>query len=557
MPPAGVPEPLVTVRGLTVRFPRRDVASPVDVDLDVAAGERVLVLGPSGSGKSTLLRALAGVVPHSVDADVEGRVAVAGREVSGVPVARLADDVGLLGQDPASSVALPRVDDEVAFGLENAAVPPGEIGPAVRESLASVGAAHLAGRQTRTLSGGELQRVALAAVLARRPRLLLLDEPTAMLDPASAAAVQRLTLGALPSGGGPPPAVLVVDHHLQDAATLPPRVVVLDAAGRVAADGPTASVLADRGAELAAGGSWVPLETEVALAVGAAPGSGIGLDGAAPRLRALACADRGPRPSASGPVRLRARDAAFRAGPQRGAPVLVRDVDLDLNAGTVTALIGANGSGKTSLLLGLAGLLPRAAGTVDAEAGAGMVFQFPERQFLTRSVAAEVGYGLCGRPDADARVAATLRRFDLEPLAGADPFRLSGGQQRRLSIAAVAALEPGVLLLDEPTFGQDRAHALSVGDSLVELAAGGAAVAFSTHDLRLAGLVADRVVVVRGGRVAASGPTEEVLRDGALLRSAGLRRPRLLDWWAAQDGVPLRGLLTALRRGVAAEVSVA
>ncbi|MFZ5871291.1 MAG: energy-coupling factor ABC transporter ATP-binding protein, partial [Actinomycetota bacterium] len=285
-----MPEPLVAVRGLTVQFPRRDVASPVDVDLNVAAGERVLVLGPSGSGKSTLLRALAGVVPHSIDADVEGRVTVAGREVSGVPVARLADDVGLLGQDPASSVALPRVDDEVAFGLENAAVPPAEIGPAVREALASVGAAHLAERQTRTLSGGELQRVALAAVLARRPRLLLLDEPTAMLDPASAAAVQRLTLGALSSGGGPPPAVLVVDHHLQDAATLPPRVVVLDAAGRVAADGPTASVLADRGAELAAGGSWVPLETEVALAVGQAPGSGIGLDGAAPRLRALAYA---------------------------------------------------------------------------------------------------------------------------------------------------------------------------------------------------------------------------------------------------------------------------
>ncbi|MBT0994712.1 ATP-binding cassette domain-containing protein [Cellulomonas sp. DKR-3] len=510
--------------GLTVAYPGHRAVLR-DVDLEVAPGERVLLLGPSGSGKSTLLRVLAGVVPQLVDADVAGRVLVGGRDTTATSPADLARDVGTLGQDPADQLCLPTVADEVAFPLENRAWPVAAIDAAVDRALARVGAAHLRHRRTADLSGGEGQRVALAATLVADPRLLLLDEPTALLDPAAARAVGRL----LHVDGA---AQVLVEHRLDEVVDLPPRTLVLGADGRLVVDGPTREVLHDEAAHLATLGVRLPgasLEPPPARAVPA------------------------------GAPALSARGLAVR----RGGREVLRGVDLDVRPGRVTAVVGLNGSGKSTLLLALAGLLPHA-GTVTG-GSVGVVFQRPEQQFLTRRVHDEVAWGPrragrragrrgvrrpgpgrrgaggagAGVRDPDAVAADALAAVHLAHLADRDPFRLSGGQQRRLSVAAAAVCGHDVLLADEPTFGQDARTGGATAALLRSLADEGRGLVVVTHDLALVAAVADEVVVLRDGRVLAHAPTHALLGpdadprvmvaaglvEGTRLRAAGHRVP--------------------------------
>ncbi len=554
---------MIEATGLQVRWPHTADDVLAGVDLRVDAGERVLLLGTSGSGKSTLLRALAGVVPQQVDASTWGDVRVAGHRVlsptaPGAPAvpttttAVLARDVGTLTQDPWAQLCLPTVEDEVASGLEHRGFPRAQIGRRVREALLAVGAAHLRGRRTAELSGGEGQRVALATVLAARPRVLLLDEPTALLDPAAATAVAHALRRAATGR-----ATLLVEHRLdeqgadeqgadeparrgtdearsdggatdgQDAAAgLPGRVVVLGPAGRVLADGPTADVLRDLAHDLAALGTWLPWWAELAAA----------------RVRDLADlpAVAPARAPDDAPVLLQSRDLVVR----RGDRTAVAGASLDVRARRVTAVVGLNGSGKSSLLLALAGLLP-AEGVVRGARPA-LVLQRPEQQLLARTVRDEVAWGprRARLPDADARTDAALAAHGLTGLAGADPFRLSGGQQRRLAVAAVTVGDHEVVLADEPTFGQDRATWRTCARALRGLADAGRGVVLVTHDVRLVAEVADDVLVLRDGRVLAHGPVDAVLRAGALPR-AGLPLPPAVRA-ALADGRPVAAVLGAL-----------
>ncbi|MDM8084903.1 ATP-binding cassette domain-containing protein [Cellulomonas cellasea] len=525
---------MIRVRGLTVRYPR--AARPVldGLDLDVAAGEQVLLVGPSGAGKSTVLRVLAGVVPQSIGAQARGEVRVAGMPVLGggdvVGVPTLAREVGVLTQDPADQLVLPTVLDEVAFGLENRAVPRHLIGPRVERALALVGAAGLAGRRTSELSGGEGQRVALAAVLVADPSVLLLDEPTALLDPVGARQVADAVRAARHGR-----ACVMVEHRLDEIGGLPGRIVVLDEQGRVRVDGPTDAVLAERSAELVALGCWLPASAELRAA---------GFDSAS-QAAAAARPAGGPVAPPAGEVVLRARSVRV----DRGGRRVVGPVDLAVRRGRVTAVLGVNGSGKSSLLLALAGLLP-SAGEVSG-GSVGMAFQHPEHQFLTRSVRAELAYGpqAAGLPDASAIADRALLDLGLRGLAEQDPFRLSGGQQRRVSLAAIAVCDHDVLLADEPTFGQDRLTGALVARTLRRLADEGRGVVVVTHDLRLAAALADEVVVLRDGRVLGSGPPGRVLADTALLRRAGLALPPLLAAWRS-TGADLQAFLATLDEGV-------
>jgi energy-coupling factor transporter ATP-binding protein EcfA2/energy-coupling factor transporter transmembrane protein EcfT len=536
-----VKDPLLEVAGLTVRFPRARRAALQDVRLTLQPGELVLVVGPSGSGKSTLLRALAGVVPHSVRAAVTGAVLVHGEPGDELDVARRSRWCGYLAQDPATSICLGRVDDEVAFPLENRAVPREEIKGRVVSALAEHGLGGLADRSTSTLSGGQLQRVALAASLVSRPEVLLLDEPTALLDTASAQEVARAI--ARVADGAKPPAVLLVEHRLDElaeAGALPPRVVVLDREGRVRADGPTDVVLRVHARDLVRDGVWLPLDVELEIATGSAHPSVSALTERA------ADGNRVERPLPDGGVSRAPVLSARGLTVSRGIRPVLADVALELSTGEVTAVLGRNGAGKTSLLLALAGLLPAAdvADGVVTGGSVGLVFQRPELQFVARTVREEVTRGAA--PGLAARF---LREMALEDLAERDPYRLSGGQQRRLSLAAVAAQGHDVLLADEPTFGLDRKHAGAVAQMLRHLAGEGRAVLLSTHDLRLAALVADRFVVLDGGRVRAAGPVEAILRSGAL-EEAGIPLPRLLASWAGTPGIPVRDLLHGLQVAV-------
>ncbi|WP_153505433.1 ABC transporter ATP-binding protein [Cumulibacter manganitolerans] len=534
---------LLTVRALAVRFPGAGGERPQHVDLRVEPDESVLLLGPSGCGKSSLLRSVAGVIPDVVDADVYGSILIDGHSTEGRSIAQIADDAGFLAQDPLDSVVLARVDDEVAFGLENLGLPPAVIRDRVASALHDAGCAHLAERDTATLSGGELQRVALAATLAREPRLLLLDEPTSMLDPAAASETRRRL-----TGDGR--ATLLVEHLVDDLSVLPARTVVLDRSGAILADGPTTEVLVQRAPEIAAAGCRLPYGVEAALALGVRPTSD-DIDRPERSLERLAAA-LGPgaldarRDGHSAEPLVDAAAAAFRAGRSRRSPVVVASATLSLRPGSVTAVLGRNGSGKTSAFLGIAGLLPHHGGRLHVAGKVAMVFQHPEHQFLRRSVLDEICFGSALDPDG---ARAIIDAFGLGGLEEHDPFRLSGGQQRRLSIAIAAAQRPDVLLLDEPTFGQDAAHGARLAGLIRGLADDGLAVGMITHDLRLVGAIADAVCMAAAGVLGAPRPVEEVLRDDQALEDAGLRRPPILTWWARREPeVGLGALLGALDR---------
>jgi energy-coupling factor transport system ATP-binding protein len=477
----------IAARGWGLRHPGRREWALRGVDLEIAAGERVLLLGPSGSGKSTLLTALAGLVDPAGGARMEGSLLV-----DGIDPRRARDRSGLLFQDPESQIVMGRVGDDVAFGLENRCVPTDEIWPRVAAALAAVEFPHGVDRRTDALSGGEQQRLALASTLALRPGLLLLDEPTANLDPENAAAVRDVLGRVLERSRA---TLVLVEHRVDEALGLVDRVVVLEAGGGVVADGRPRDVFAQRGAELAAAGVWVP-----------------DLPPSIP--------ERRPRPPSQTLVMA---DAATYRYPGAAADA-VAGVDLQLRSSEALAVIGPNGSGKSTLALLLAGLLPPRRGRVLAgealypghghepiaawrasvlASRIGTVFQDPEHQFLASSVREELLLGprRVGLDEAAAarRADELMDRLHLAHLAAANPFTLSGGEKRRLSVATALATAPALLVLDEPTFGQDRRTWSELLDLLAALRDSGRGICFVTHDRPFARALADRALTL-GGR---------------------------------------------------------
>ncbi|WP_412161082.1 ATP-binding cassette domain-containing protein [Curtobacterium flaccumfaciens] len=512
---AGVRGARIVFRGWGWRYPERDAWAVRDVDLTVSPGERVAVVGPSGAGKSTLLRAVAGVLPDEPDASDDTAASVQGTLlVDEADPRAVRGRVGLVMQDPEAHTVMSRVGDDVAFGCENAGVPRDETWDRVRTALDVVGLDLPLDRSTAQLSGGQRQRLALAGVLAMRPGALVLDEPCANLDPDGVAQVHDAVRALLDETGA---TLLVVEHRIGTWLDLVDRLVLLEPGGGVVADGPPARVLADHGEALTAAGVWVP---------GAEPGRG-----SARRLQ-RARGRAGEIPGASGGA-----TAAFRPlgegepgegtavllearglGTARGKQPVGNGIDLELRAGQVLAVTGPNGVGKSTLGLTLAGLLPPAAGELHATdaladgigtaphawtsrelaARIGTVFQDPEHQFVARSVREEIEAGprALDAPDAAERATVLLDEFGLAHLADANPFTLSGGEQRRLAIASVIAARPPVVVLDEPTSGQDRATWQAVVGRLGALADAGTAVVAVTHDRDLVrALDADEVVL--------------------------------------------------------------
>ena len=515
------------------------------------AGEQVLLLGPSGSGKSTLLRALAGAIPSHQRGRVTGTVQVGGVDPIAGGVLAVSGIVGHLGQDPADGVCLPEVADDVALPLESRAIPATEIGDRVLGALGAVGAADLAERSAVTLSGGELQRVSLAAALVARPRLLLLDEPTAMLDATGVRAVRESVRAATADGTL---ATLLVEHRLDDWAGeegiggLPPRTIALDRSGHVLADGPTPEVLLRHGAALRAAGCWLPREIEEALAE-EGPTDLTGSAGRADGSPAV------PSTPLAGEVLLSMRDAVLG---HEDAPVLT-GVGLEVRAGQLLAVVGRNGAGKSTLLGALSRLDPPLGGSIEGAAAA-LALQRPTSQFVATDVLGELAASGAG-PE---RSATLLEQLGLSAFARSSPYRLSGGQQRRLSIGAMLLTGRPVLLADEPGYGLDRASRRAVHLLLRAAAREGRAVVMTTHDLS-AVAEADAVAVIAEGRLHGPMPPAALLADTELLRRAGLitgpgagalpalrapvsgpsAAPRRA-WLARRNPTVLLGLLTAL-----------
>ena len=512
------------------------------VDLDIAPGERVLVLGPSGSGKSTLMGGLAGLLGGTEEGEATGTLTV-----DGVAPAQARGRVGLLMQDPEAQVVLARVGDDVAFGMENLGVAREEIWPRVEESLSAVGLSVPLDHSTTELSGGQKQRLALASILAMGPGLLLLDEPTANLDPSGVAEVRAAVEAVVERTGA---TVVVVEHRVDVWASLVDRVIVV-ADGAIAADGPLRQVLAQQGDALRERGIWLPGD-DVAAEVGPAP-------------------EVPPASSESAPI---ARVADLTIGYDKNSPVR-SGIDLTIERGVSTCIVGANGAGKSTFALTLAGLLPPISGTVEVETSDGtrgdphewsskqllgrmsMVFQEPEYQFLASTVAEELAIGPRAAGMTDEEIAPLvdehLEALGLTKLARANPMTLSGGEKRRLSVATALISAPELLILDEPTFGQDRGTWLGLVRLLRAALARGVTLVSITHDPAFVAAMGQRVVDL--GQVGTRGAIPADPADEAGAASAGNAHDRGAQAGEKVAPKPSRGTGRSGARGLLARTN--
>ena len=534
------------------RHAGRKNAALSGVDLDIAPGERVLVLGPSGSGKSTLMGGLAGLLGGAEEGEATGTLTV-----DGVAPAEARGRVGLLMQDPEAQVVLARVGDDVAFGMENLGVAREEIWPRVEESLAAVGLSVPLDHSTTELSGGQKQRLALASILAMGPGLLLLDEPTANLDPNGVAEVRGAVEAVVEKTGA---TMVVVEHRVDVWAPLVDRVIVV-ADGTIAADGPLDEVLAQQGDALRERGIWLPGD-DVAAEVGPAPEvPPASSEGAEEGVQEGA--ENGARTAA--PI---ARVADLTIGYDKAAPVR-SGIDLTIERGVSTCIVGANGAGKSTFALTLAGLLPPLAGTVEVQTSDGtrgdphewsskqllgrmsMVFQEPEYQFLASTVAEELAIGPRAAGMSEEEIAPLvdehLEALGLTKLARANPMTLSGGEKRRLSVATALISAPELLILDEPTFGQDRGTWLGLVRLLRAALARGVTLVSITHDPAFVAAMGQRVVDL--GQVGTRGGVPAETTDEAGAAPAGHAHDEGAQSATNAAPAPARGAQTAEQQG--------
>ncbi len=542
---------MIRFDGVSVTY--ADAAAPTlrGVSFVLAEGELCLVCGPTGAGKSTLLGAINGLVPHFTGGRLDGIVTVAERDTRTTPPRELADVVGVVGQDPLAGFVTDTVEEELAYTMEQLALPPDVMRKRVEETLDLLGIAELRGRALRDLSGGQQQRVAIGAVLTAHPRVLVLDEPTSALDPTAAeevlAAVTRLVhdLGMT---------AVVAEHRLERVVQYADRMLYLPGDATVEVGEPAAvlrsSVVAPPIVELGRLAGWRPLPLSVRDARRRAGDLRDRLSACAPPVRT--------KPYGTGEVMLRARRVVVRYG----ETVAVRELDLDLHAGVVVALMGRNGSGKSSLLWALqgsgsrqggsvdvAGLDPRSLPARDARRRVGLVPQSPGDLLYLATVEAE-----CARADAEADAAPGSCRAVLERLVPGvsgemHPRDLSEGQRLALVLAVQLVAAPAVVLLDEPTRGLDYRAKRELGAVLRRLAAEGRSVVVSTHDVEFVASVADRVVVLADGDVVADGPTTEVVVASPAFAPQVAKILAPLPWLTVADVASELGRATTPVRG--------
>ena len=505
---------------VTYRYPGSARPALDDVTLSLPQGQLVVLAGTSGSGKSTLLRAACGLVPHFFGGEIAGRVSICGRDTRGHGPAQLADVASLVFQDPEAQVVMNGVRAELELALEGRGRGGAEAARAVEETALALGIGELLERPVRTLSGGELQRVALAAALVAGPRVLLLDEPTSQLDPVAGEELLAQLRRVNEEWGT---TVLLGEHRLERCLAAADRVLVLEA-GRITCDSAPDGFLdwaAARRPDLLPPAARMfslaglrPLPVTVKQARASLREAGLEVAGdrspeAAPtaRPRRRRFRRRAPRAALS----LEDLWVEFDDGTGAGT-VALRGLTLRVAAGETVALLGQNGAGKTTLLRTAAGVLRPDRGTVRASGDVALLLQAPSDYLLHERVADELPPGLA---------AATLRELELEEFSGDDPHDLPGGARQRLALGIVLAGRgvgggdpPAVIALDEPTRGMDPARKARLASRLVELAAAGAAVVTATHDVEFAARLARRCVLLGRGRVVADGPTHQVLSGG-------------------------------------------
>ena len=524
-----------------------------DIDLSVEEGTFVGLIGPSGAGKSTLASAITGAIPHHYRGRLFGSTLVAGLDTCEAPLTDIAKVVGSVLQDIDAQMVASVVEDELLFGLENFGIDHREIEGRIASALDAVGIADLRHREIATLSGGQKQKVAIAAILAMTPRVIVMDEPTSALDPASARDVFEVLRRAKELTGM---TVILIEQTVALLAEYCDRVVVIDQ-GRIALDGTPTDVFS-HGETLRAIGVDTPRTVRISNSLaeaGLAPNDSpaLTLDGAeslvagilAPGLSEsspIVPRTLGDRPDARNtvdgrPIIVDVTGAAYSYGTGQAG---IEGIDLTVRAGEILAVVGQNGAGKTTFTKLLNGLIKPSAGVVRIAgldtrttpvsalaSHAATLFQNPDRQLCRNTVVEEISFGL----ELQGVAADTARERALHVAAAfglpenASPFNLSRGQRQMVALASVVALEPELIILDEPTSGLDYRECMTVMETVRQRALDGAAVVMVCHDMEVVSDFADTLAVMTEGRLIEVGPSREVFANDALLAHARIAAP--------------------------------
>ena len=540
-------KPVLSVRDL--RFTYRDADRPAldGISFDLSPGDLLVVMGASGAGKSTLCRSLNRIIPHFIKGSFNGQVRLLGQDTSGLRVADCARHVGLVFQDFESQLFATNVELEVAFGAESLGIPRAEIVQRIRELLSLVGLSRLAGRRPASLSGGEKQRLAIAAALASNPPLLVLDEATSDLDPVGKSAIFRLAAALTASSSH---RAIVFAHHDPEEAVGASHVLLLSE-GRVAALGPPDQVLADP--HLLSSHGVVPLALTSVF-------DGLGLEERPLREEEAAelLLQRGLRIPDEAAQRWQENDRA--RAQAYGQPIIevrglthrydagdpaVHKADLLLRRGECVAIIGQNGSGKTTLVKHFNGLLRPTEGDIlvsgeptrDRPLSAlaqhvGYVFQNPDHQIFAATVAEEVAFAPTNfgldRDEVASRVAESLSAVGFSGREEDDPFSLTKGERQRVAVASVLAGRPQVLIFDEPTTGLDERESRRMMALINHLNRRGHTIVLITHAMWLVAEYAHRVIVMHQGRILLDAPTRSAFAQTDLLRQAAIIPPQIV-----------------------------
>lgn len=516
-------KPLV-IENLNFRYHSRDSLAIKNISLSVDAGQVLLIAGASGCGKTTLARCINGLIPRSYKGELTGKILLNGNEVTKLSLAQVSQIVGTVLQDPERQILGTKVANEVAFGLENLRLPREEIAARVTESLEHLKIPHLLNRDTFHLSGGEKQKVALAGVLAMHPSILLLDEPLASLDPASAQDALDIIRGLANEGM----TVLMVEHRVEDVLRIHPENAIFMMDGEIKYYGPTS------GFDKTVNYHEVKLPADMIMERAKD-------DPSPERLKNLRQNTVVGSAGRAGEALVKFEDISFWY--DENQPVL-HDVNLTIRRGDVIAVLGPNGAGKTTLVKHAIGLLKPKSGHMIVEGKdsketsvaqiaqtLGYVFQSPSHMLFAPTVEEELAFGPANLKHPAEEIKSDVEKaINIVNLAGMEkypPLALSFGQQKRVSIASILAMRSKILVMDEPTAGQDYKNYLGFMDAILQMP-GFDAILFITHDIDMAVIYANRVIMVNDGTVVCDASPAEALKDFDFLRQNRLVPTSLL-----------------------------
>lgn len=538
---------IIDVRNLSVKINGETVLQ--DINIKFNTQERILILGESGSGKSTLLLSLMGIIQRDDNADVTGDILVDGISVKDMQLSDTARIFGIVFQNPESQFCSLYPKDEVAFGLENQCIDPDIMPEIINKSMEDFDfPKEKVNHLINTLSGGELQRLALSSISAIDSKMLLLDEPTANLDPKGRRQVVKSSKKAGDKGKG----LMVVEHNLENWISFLDRLIVIDRGGRILCDGDIREMFYKHGELLREKGIWCPhslriyweLKDKGHIFNGVPCSIGeLKKEKISQTLLKKVIEDNYKTPNKTANIGKRPilELEKLSAGYTKDRRIL-KEIDLTVNEGDFFALVGGNGSGKSTLSKVILRLVDISSGSLSISGKKltvykerelydliGYVFQNPEHQFLEDTVWSEVAYSIdqlyFDEKNRNEKVNSLLKTFHLDNYAANNPFSLSGGQKRRLSVATMLVGDRKILILDEPTFGQDEKNTIMLMKKLTELNQQGMTIFMITHDLDLVDSYANRIAVMSQGEILYNGDTEELWNENEIIRKSGLDLP--------------------------------